>query len=128
MKNFLAVYVGSESALETSGWNVLSAQERSSREQAGMAAWGNWMIANAGVVVDQGGPLGKTKRMAAGGVTDIRNNLAGYVIVRAESHAVAAQLFRNHPHFMLFPGDSVEIMECLPIPGAPEPPKEQGRA
>ena len=66
--------------------------------------------------------------MAAGGVTDIRNNLAGYVIVRAESHAAAAQLFRNHPHFMLFPGDSVEIMECLPIPGAPEPPKERGRA
>ena len=128
MKNFLAVYVGSESALETSGWNALSAQERSAREQAGMAGWGNWMITNAGVVVDHGGPLGKTKRMAAGGVTDIRNNLAGYVIVRAESHAAAAQLFRNHPHFMLFPGDSVEIMECLPIPGAPEPPKERGRA
>jgi hypothetical protein len=26
-------------------------------------------------------------------------------------------MFENHPHFTIFPGDSVEIMECLPIPG-----------
>jgi hypothetical protein len=24
-----------------------------------------------------------------------------------------------HPHFTIFPGDSVEIMECLPMPGQP---------
>ena len=29
----------------------------------------------------------------------------------------AAKLFLNHPHFMIFPGDRVEVMECLPIPG-----------
>ena len=28
-----------------------------------------------------------------------------------------AKLFEKHPHFTIFPGDSVEIMECLPIPG-----------
>ena len=34
-----------------------------------------------------------------------------------ESHEAAAQLFLNHPHFTIFPGESVELMECLPIPG-----------
>jgi hypothetical protein len=43
--------------------------------------------------------------------------MTGYVIVRAESHEAAAKLFENHPHFSIFPGDSVEIMECLPFPG-----------
>jgi hypothetical protein len=38
------------------------------------------------------------------------------VIVQAESHEAAAKLFENHPHFTTFPGDSVEIMECLPLP------------
>ena len=41
---------------------------------------------------------------------------AGYVVVQAESHEAAAKMFEGHPHFTIFPGDSVEIMECLPIP------------
>jgi len=43
--------------------------------------------------------------------------MAGYVIVQAESHEAAARLFENHPHFSIFPGAGVEIMECLPVPG-----------
>ncbi len=31
----------------------------------------------------------------------------------------AARMFADHPHFAIFPGDSVEIMECLPLPGQP---------
>jgi hypothetical protein len=38
------------------------------------------------------------------------------VVVQVESHEAAAKLFEKHPHFTLFPGDSVEIMECLPMP------------
>jgi ribosomal protein S17 len=26
----------------------------------------------------------------------------------------------DHPHFTIFPGDGVEIMECLPIPDMPK--------
>lgn len=43
--------------------------------------------------------------------------LAIYIGTQAESHEAAAKLVENHPHFTLFPGDSVEIMECLPLPG-----------
>ena len=72
---------------------------------------------NADAIVDHGCPLGKTKSISHTGIADTRNNLAGYTIVRAESHEAAAKLFQNHPHFAFFPGTAVEIMECLPIPG-----------
>ncbi|MDR3462508.1 MAG: hypothetical protein P4L76_09375 [Beijerinckiaceae bacterium] len=36
---------------------------------------------------------------------------------RAESPEAAAKLFENHPHFTIFPGESVEVMPVLPIPG-----------
>jgi hypothetical protein len=67
--------------------------------------------------VQHGCPLGKTKRISETGIADTRNDLAGYTIVQAESHEAAAKLFQDHPHFTMFPGEAVEIMVCLPIPG-----------
>ncbi len=61
-------------------------------------------------------PLGKTKRVDASGASDAKNMMTGYTIIEAESHEAAARLFANHPHFSIFPGESVEIMECLPLP------------
>ncbi|MGH6781360.1 MAG: hypothetical protein ACREB5_04555 [Sphingomonadaceae bacterium] len=112
MKTFMALYMGSPGAQPGPG-------DLSEADIAkGMAAWGDWMARHAADVVDTGGPLGKTKKTAAGGVSDIRNAVAGYVVVRAETHETAAKMFEGHPHFTIFPGDSVEIMEVLPIPGA----------
>ena len=42
--------------------------------------------------------------------------MATFVGVHGESHAEVAKLFLGHPYFSIFPGDGVEIMECLPIP------------
>ncbi|MES2047174.1 MAG: hypothetical protein V4447_02155 [Pseudomonadota bacterium] len=118
MKNFMAVFTGSNEATEKSGWNALSESERQERTQAGLNAWHAWMESNAAQVVVPGGPIGKTKRVSGAGVEDARNNICGYVVVSAESHEAAAKLFENHPHFAIFPGDAVEVMECLPVPGA----------
>lgn len=115
MKNFLAIYIGSQAAREQ--WSAMDDAIRKGREEAGVSAWRDWAIANSAVIVDHGSPLGKTKRASPEGVTDIKNVMAAYVIVRAESHEAAAKLFDGHPHFTIFPGDSVEIMECLPLPG-----------
>lgn len=117
MKTFLAIYMGTHPARERSRWNELDEAERKARIAAGMEAWKQWGITHAAAIVDQGSPLGKTKRAAADGITDIQNSMTGYVIIRAESHEAAAAMFESHPHFAIFPGDSVEIMECLPMPG-----------
>ncbi len=85
----------------------------------GMAAWGQWMADHAAQVVDAGGPLGKTKKASKAGLSDTKNAVAGYVIIEADSHDAAVRLFENHPHFAIFPGESVEVMEVMPIPTAP---------
>jgi hypothetical protein len=41
------------------------------------------------------------------------------VVIEAEDHDAAARLFEGHPHFTIFPGDGVEVMPVLAIPGAP---------
>ena len=117
MKKFVAVYTGSASAREKAEWDKLDEGKRKALEASGIKAWMDWGKANAAAIVDQGSPLGKTKRASPQGISDIKNNMTGYVIVQAESHEAAARLFENHPHFAIFPGDSVEIMECLPLPG-----------
>lgn len=117
MKKFLAVYTGTPSGLANSPWNTQDADKRKQLEAAGIKAWGEWVAANRNSIVDVGGPLGKTKQAARQGITDTKNNLTGYTVIKADSHEAAARLFNNHPHFMIFPGESVEIMECLPIPG-----------
>src|SRR5688572_14872199 len=116
MKKFLAIYIGTASALEKSGWNSMDATKRKQLEDSGIQAWMEWGMTHAAAIVDQGNPLGKTKRASKQGIEDIKNTMTGYVIIQAESHAAAAKLFENHPHFTVFPGDSVEIMECLPLP------------
>ncbi len=117
MKKFLAIYIGSQDGGARTKWHEMDEAARKAREAAGIDAWMEWGKVNAAAIVDRGAPLGKTRRASPEGVSDFRNNMTGYVIVEAESHEAAAKLFENHPHFTIFPGESVEIMECLPIPG-----------
>ena len=114
MKRFLAIYLGSASAFAQ--WKATDEHKRKDREKAGMDGWMTWVRENEASIVELGSPLGKTKRMNAKGISDTQNEMTAYTIVQAESHEAAAKLFANHPHFMIFPGDSVEIMECLTIP------------
>lgn len=118
MKTFVAIYVGTPEAMERSGWLAMSDSRKEERQRAGIEAWGRWVEANQEAIVDVGAPLGKTKKVSAAGLSDSNNNMAAYTIVRAPTHEAAARLFEGHPHFTIFPGDSVEIMECMPRPGA----------
>jgi hypothetical protein len=117
MKTFLAIYLGTPGSPPQEKWNKLDEATRQKTMAEGMKAWGDWMVKHKAAVLVEGGPLGKTKRISTKGVADTKNDMTGYVVVRAESHEAAARMFENHPHFAIFPGESVEIMECLPIPG-----------
>jgi hypothetical protein len=117
MSNYLAVFVGSKDNPRMAAWTKMSDAERKAKEQEGIAAWGAWMQKHANVVVGEGGPLGKTKRVSTSGIADVSNNLGGFVVVKADSHEAAAKLFENHPHFTIFPGEAVEVMPVMPIPG-----------
>ena len=114
-KTFLAVYVGSSAAMEA--WRNKPEAERKELQAKGAVAWSAWVDKHKDAIAAGGAPLGKTKRVTASGVADIRNAMAAYTVVRAESHEAAAKLFADHPHFMMFPGEAIEVMECLQIPG-----------
>src|SRR5688572_32841342 len=104
MKRFLAIYIGTEAAVARARWNELDAAKRKELEASGMKAWMDWGNTHSAAIVDQGTPLGKTKRASPEGIKDTKNSMTGYVIVQAESHEAAARLFENHPHFKIFPG------------------------
>jgi hypothetical protein len=114
---FLAVFLGSKTSPKFTAWNSLPEAERRNKEREGIAAWKAWVEKHQGALVAMGGPLGKTKKITQRGIEDISNQLSAFTVVRAESHEAAAKLFENHPHFAIFPGESVEVMPVLPIPG-----------
>ncbi len=116
MKNFLAIYRG-EPSKGNHEWNMLSKEDEQKRIQEGMKAWGDWMTKYSSSIVFTGGPLGKTLRADKKGINPTTNQDCGYVIVKANSHEEAAKMFKDHPHFAIFPGECVEIMEEMPIPG-----------
>jgi hypothetical protein len=114
---YLAIFLGSRTSAQWKAWDALSDAERAAKGQQGMTAWKAWVDKYQDAIVTMGGPLGKTKRVDGGGVTDISNELGAFTVVRAASHEAAAKMFEGHPHFAIFPGERVEIMPVLPIPG-----------
>lgn len=114
MKSFLAIFLGSDASMAK--FMALDEQTRKKQEQAGMTGWMKWGTEHKKFIEVEGAPLGKTKKIDAHGVSDTKNQICAYNVIRAETHEAAAKMFVNHPHFTLFPGDSVEVMECLTIP------------
>lgn len=115
MKKFLAIFRGDPKSGKAE-WDKLPADQMQKRTQEGIEAWGNWMQTHSSRIIYPGGPLGKTLQANKEGVSAKVNNDCGFVIIEAETHEEAAKMFLNHPHFSIFPGENVEIMECLPIP------------
>ena len=115
---YLAVFLGSKTSPRRTAWDALSEGDRSAKEREGMAAWKAWAEKHHAAIVAMGGPLGKTKQVTQRGIDDTSNEMGAFALVRADSHEAAAKLFEKHPHFSIFPGDAVEIMPVLPIPGA----------
>lgn len=114
---YLAVFLGSKTSPRMKAWMALPEGERRAKEKAGIAAWKAWAQKHQAAVAVMGGPLGKTKKITEHGIADVSNEMGAFMVVRAESHEAAAKLFEKHPHFTIFPGESVEVMPVLPIPG-----------
>jgi hypothetical protein len=114
---YLAVFLGSKSSPRRVAWDALSEGDRRAKEREGIAAWKAWAEKHQASIVAMGGPLGKTRKVSPSGIEEASNDLGAFTVVRADSHEQAARLFESHPHFTIFPGDSIEIMPVLAIPG-----------
>ena len=114
---YLAVFLGSKTGPKMAEWNALPEAERRAKEREGIAAWKAWVQQHQDGIAGMGGPLGKTKKVTRRGIEDVSNEMGAYTVVHAASLEAAAKLFENHPHFTIFPGEAVEVMPVLPIPG-----------
>jgi hypothetical protein len=114
MKQYLAIFLGT--AEKAAQARMDTSEEGKKKMQEGMVAWGKWVGDHKDAIVNDGSPLGKTKKVSAEGISDIRNEMGAWIVVQAESHDAAAKMFEGHPHYMIFPGDRIEVMECLPMP------------
>lgn len=78
--------------------------------------WRKWKEENKASLVDAGNPVGKTKASGFDGISDIKNEIDSYAIVRAGSHDEAMLHFgTDQPHFSSG-GASVEVMEIVSPP------------
>jgi hypothetical protein len=118
INTYLAVFVGSKTSPRRAAWDAMPEQERRAKEQEGIAAWHAWANRHKAAIIEMGGPLGKTKKISSGGIEDVSNALGAFTVVRADSHEAAVRMFEKHPHFTIFPGDAIEVMPVLQIPGA----------
>lgn len=114
MPHFLAVYTMPPENLAR--FYALPKAEQERIDAAGLPLWTDWEKRHAGALANLGGMVGKTLRVTREGIGPQSNQFCGYVIVEAETIEAAAQLFRDHPHFSVFPGDGVDIMPFLTGP------------
>lgn len=110
MKKFLVLYKATSESFQ----QMMKATPE--QQKAGMDAWMAWSKNAQGMIVDMGGPVGKTMRVDKTSVSQSSNDLGGFSILQGESKEAVAEKLKNHPHFMM--GDGwIEVVEMMPIPG-----------
>lgn len=91
-------------------WMKKPEAERKNEDEMMRADWNAWMSAHSDTVLNTIA-LGKTKRVSANGVEDVKNDMMLSSYVQAESSEAIAEVFKDHPHFGI-PGATIEIMEA----------------
>lgn len=114
MPHFLAVYTMRPEDLAR--FRAMPKTEQDAVDNKGLPLWQDWEKRNAGSLPNLGGMVGKTLRVSKDGIGPHTNQFCGYVIVEAETIEAAAEIFRDHPHINVFPGDGVDIMPFLTGP------------
>ena len=94
-------------------WMKKPEEERKTEETKMKTEWDAWMAAHKDAILNTIA-LGKTKRVSASGVEDVRNDMMISSYVQGESAEAVADMFKDHPHFGI-PGATIEIMETRPM-------------
>ena len=74
------------------------------------ARWQAWVVGLGNAMVNPGTPLGKSRTVAAGGVSDDGgpNPLMGFSVVKADSMAAALEMAEACPHLAI---GTIEVAE-----------------
>lgn len=91
-------------------WMKKPEAERKDEETKMKTEWDAWVDAHKDAILNTIA-LGKTKRVSATGIEDVKNDMMMSSYVQGESAEAVAELFKDHPHFTI-PGATIEIMEA----------------
>ena len=116
MPRFVAVYTMQPEALVA--FRALPKSEQDAIDARGLKAWEAWDKRNAAALVAGDVMAGKATRVTTAGIAPAQNQIAGFRIVEAADIAAAAQMFQDHPHITIFPGDGIDVMPV--VSGPPE--------
>jgi hypothetical protein len=115
MSKYLVLY-RSEGALTGISVSEMMAKTPPEQMAAGMALWKAWHDRSGAAIVDLGAPLDKSTVVKSSSSGPEATSITGYTILQAGSVDEAVALMKDHPHFHM-PGASVQILECVPMPG-----------
>jgi hypothetical protein len=110
-QKFLALYLAPTAVIE--GWMKTDPAIRAPAEQKMQADWKRWMSEHAHMILSTEAG-GKTKRVTADGIADVKNEIMLLSFVEAESQEAAAKAFADHPHLTI-PQASIEVMAVRPM-------------
>jgi hypothetical protein len=116
LPRFVAVYTMKPEDL--AGFRARPKSEQEAIDNVGLKAWKEWDKRNASAIVATDVMVGRTKRVTRSGIADAQNQIAGFLVIEAADIAAAADLFQDHPHITIFPGDGIDIMPV--VTGPPE--------
>lgn len=108
MKKFLVLYRSTVPLMDQ------MASTTPEQRKASMDKWTAWGTSLGASLVEWGSPLGASAVLRG---SEGPGFVGGYSIVQADSLEAAKGLFDTHPHFSSA-GDSIELLEMLPMPGA----------
>ena len=110
MQKFVAIY--STPRAEINKFLKMPRDKMQKAMKDEMKRWDMWFKKNKKHMVDPGEIFGKTKLVMRKGIKDIKNELTGYTIVKANSHGEAAKIMKSNPQ--LRSGRArIEVMACL---------------
>lgn len=112
MKTFLAIFTCAENSKNHEAWKRLGPDVQAERMKTGMAAVAQWEEKYGKQITFDGGALGETTKVVdKDGIRDAPSKMGRFAFIEADSHEEAAKIFAEHPHFAIFPGDAIEILE-----------------
>jgi hypothetical protein len=115
MRKYLVLYQ-TEAALSGMSASEMFANSTPEQLAAGMGAWQTWYKKAGAAVLDLGAPVDHSTTVSGGSAAPGRSAITGFSFLEAASIDEAVALMKEHPHFHM-PGSSVQILECLPMPG-----------
>ena len=108
MTQFMVLYRSSTSARDQ------MASATPEQMKAGMEAWMQWAGQAGDAVVDLGAPLAPAAHVGPG--SSDAGEISGYSVLQADSAGALSGVLDGHPHLGT-PGNSIEVLEMLSMPG-----------